>query len=40
VVEAVIVETVEPPIYQRIAAKATHLRELGMTDKAIAVSII
>lgn len=24
-------ETQEPPVYQRIASKATHLRELGMT---------
>ena len=26
-----IAETREPPVYQRIAAKAAHLRELGMT---------
>ena len=25
-----------PPIYQRIAPRATHLRELGLTDAAIA----
>jgi predicted transcriptional regulator len=31
-----IVETAEQPVYQRIAAKAKHLRELGMSDKAIA----
>jgi len=30
-VDIEIVETTEPPVYQRIAAKATHLHELGMT---------
>jgi hypothetical protein len=31
-----LVETLEPPVYQRIARKALHLRELGMSDRAIA----
>ncbi len=35
-VEAVIVERVEAPVYLRIAEKAKHLRELGVSDKAIA----
>jgi plasmid maintenance system antidote protein VapI len=35
-VEAAIEEPVEPPLYQRIAVKAKHLRELEMSDKAIA----
>jgi hypothetical protein len=26
-----IADTLEPPLYQRIAKEATHLRELGMT---------
>jgi hypothetical protein len=26
----------EPPVYQQIARKALHLRELGMSDRAIA----
>jgi hypothetical protein len=34
--EAVIVDPAEVPIYLRIAEKAKHLRELGMSDKAIA----
>jgi hypothetical protein len=29
------VETVDQPLYHRIAPKARHLRELGMSDKAI-----
>jgi len=29
--EIPIIETRQPPIYQQIAAKAKHLRELGMT---------
>jgi hypothetical protein len=35
-VEAVIVDNAEVPVYLRIAEKAKHLRELGMSDKAIA----
>ena len=35
-VEAVIVDRAELPVYLRIAEKAKHLRELGMSDKAIA----
>jgi hypothetical protein len=35
-VEAAIVHVVEVPTYQLIAPKARHLRELGMSDKAIA----
>lgn len=35
-VEAVIVDYAEVPVYLRIAEKAKHLRELGMSDKAIA----
>jgi hypothetical protein len=31
-----LVETAEPPVYQRIARKALQLRELGMSDRAIA----
>ena len=31
-----LVETLEPPVYQRVARKALHLRELGMSDRAIA----
>jgi len=26
----------EPPVYQRIATKALHLRELGLSDRVIA----
>ena len=26
----------EPPVYQRIAQKALHLRELGLSDRVIA----
>ena len=29
-------ECEEPPVYQRIAQKALHLRELGLRDAAIA----
>jgi predicted transcriptional regulator len=32
----VIVDHAEVPVYLRIAEKAKHLRELGMSDKAIA----
>ena len=35
-VEAVVLDRVEVPVYLRIAEKAKHLRELGMSDKAIA----
>jgi hypothetical protein len=35
-VEVSIAETVESPVYEQIAGKAQHLRELGMSDKAIA----
>jgi len=31
-----ILEAVDPPVYQQIASKAKHLRELGLSDKAIA----
>jgi len=34
--EAPLVETVAPPVYQQIATKAQHLRELGMSAKAMA----
>jgi orotate phosphoribosyltransferase-like protein len=32
----VILDRSDMPIYMRIAQKAEHLRELGMSDKAIA----
>jgi orotate phosphoribosyltransferase-like protein len=33
----VLVDTEEgPPVYQRIATKALHLRELGLSDRVIA----
>ena len=35
-VEGVIVDPLDAPVYLRIAEKARHLRELGMSDKAIA----
>lgn len=35
-VEAVIIDHAELPIYLRIADKAKHLWELGMSDRAIA----
>jgi hypothetical protein len=35
-VEATIVDRAEVPAYLRIAEKAKHLRELGMSDRAIA----
>lgn len=31
-----ILEAVDPPVYQQIASKAKHLRQLGLSDKAIA----
>lgn len=34
--EATLVEPAPAPIYQQIAPKAEHLRELGLSDKAIA----
>jgi hypothetical protein len=35
--EVVLVDTEEePPVYQRIATKALHLRELGLSDRVIA----
>jgi len=34
--EAPLLSTSSPPIYQRIAQKALHLRELGITNAAIA----
>jgi hypothetical protein len=34
--EVALVETAEPPVYQRIARKAQHLRELGLSDRVIA----
>jgi hypothetical protein len=33
------VETSELPAYQRIARKALHLRQLGLSDRAIAVRL-
>jgi hypothetical protein len=30
------VETAEQPLYQRIAAEALHLRELGLIDRVMA----
>ena len=35
-IEAVIIDHVEVPVYLGIADEAKHLRELGMSDKAIA----
>lgn len=34
--EVALVEAIPPPVYQRIAEKAMGLRELGMSNKAIA----
>ena len=31
-----LVDTEERPVYQRIATKALHLRELGLSDRMIA----
>jgi orotate phosphoribosyltransferase-like protein len=36
VVEVAIVDNIDPPVYLRIASKARHLRELGMSDRQIA----
>jgi hypothetical protein len=38
-IEAIIVGETELPVYLRIAEKAKHLRELGMSDRAIARAI-
>ena len=35
-IEAVVVDPSEVPTYRRIAARARKLRELGMSDRAIA----
>ena len=35
-VEVALVETAEPPAYQRIARKAQQLQELGLSDRVIA----
>lgn len=35
-VEGSLVEASPPPLYQQIAAKAKHLHELGMSNRAIA----
>ena len=34
-----LVETSELPAYQRIAPKALHLRELGLSDRVIAMRL-
>ncbi|MEX1258766.1 MAG: hypothetical protein WEG36_14215 [Gemmatimonadota bacterium] len=34
--EVALVDTLDPPTYQLIAAKALHLHELGLSDRAIA----
>ena len=38
-IEAVVVDPSEVPTYRRIAARARKLRELGMSDRAIARSL-
>ncbi len=38
-VEATLLETFPTPVYQQIAPQATHLRELGMSDRAIATAL-
>jgi hypothetical protein len=35
-VEAWLITTTAPPVYQQIAPKAKHLRELGMSNRAVA----
>ena len=35
-IEAIIIDSAELPVYLGIAAKARHLRELGMSDRRIA----
>ena len=37
--EVALVEISELPAYQKIARKALHLRELGLSDRAIAVRL-
>ncbi len=37
--EVALVEASQLPAYQRIARKALHLRELGLSDRAIAVRL-
>jgi len=37
--EVALVETSELPAYQRIAQKALHLRELGLSDRVIALRL-
>ena len=34
--EVALLDTAERPVYQRIASKALHLRELGLSDRVIA----
>ena len=34
--DVALLDTAGPPIYQRIARKALHLRELGLSDRVIA----
>jgi len=34
-----LLDTAEPPVYQRIARKSLQLREFGMSDRAIAVPL-
>ena len=34
--EVALVETSDPPVYQRIARRAQRLRELGLSDRIIA----
>jgi hypothetical protein len=36
VLEAVLLETDEPPKYQQIAEKASHLNQLGLSNETIA----
>jgi len=38
-VEAALLETLPAPVYQQLAPQATHLRELGMSNKAIAAAL-
>jgi hypothetical protein len=37
--EVALIETSDLPAYQGIARKALHLRELGLSDRAIAVRL-
>jgi hypothetical protein len=34
--EVALLETAQPPVYQQIAGKASHLRELELRDREIA----